>query len=70
MLVGAFGASRPTGWDSHGGQSGEFASRACIEYRHYAIEVITYTYNQLTHQETRGIDASFGRLRVHSTCKG
>ena len=50
---------RPTQRDSHGGRSDEFISRACIAIacRHYAIELITY--NPLTHQETRVIDASF-----------
>ena len=59
---------RPTRRDSHGGRSDEFISRACIACRHYAIELITY--KPLTHQETRGIDASFKGLRVHSTYKG
>ena len=59
---------RPTRRDSHGGRSDEFISRACIACRHYAIELITY--NPLTHQEARGIDASFKGLRVHSTHKG
>ena len=65
MLVGAFGASA---FGLRGGCSDEFISRACIACRHYAIELITY--NPLTHQETRGVDASFKGLRVHSTYKG
>ena len=61
---------RPTRRDSHGGRSDEleFILRAFIACRHYAIELITY--NPPTHQEARGIDASFKGLRVHSTYKG
>ena len=59
---------RPTRRASHGGRSDEFISRACIACRHCTIELITY--NPLTHQEMRGIDASFEGLRVHSTYKG
>ena len=59
---------RPTRRDSHGGRSDEFISRACIACRHYAID--SNTYKPFTHQEARGIDASFKGLRVHSTHKG
>ena len=59
---------RPMRRDSHGGRSDEFISRACIAYRHYAID--SNTYNPLTRQEARGVDASFKDLRVHSTYKG
>jgi hypothetical protein len=63
MLVGAFGASA---FGLRGGIPMEAAQtslyRACIACRHYAIKLITY--NPLTHQETRGIDASFKGLRV------
>ena len=71
MLVGAFGASAfgiRGGIPMEAALEDEFISRACIACRHYAIELITY--NPLTHQETRGIDASFKGLRVHSTYKG
>ena len=59
---------RPTRRDSHGGRSDKCLSRACIAFRYYAIDSITY--NPLTRQEARGVDASFKGLRVHSTYKG
>ena len=71
MLVRAFGASAfglHARRDSHGGRSDECLSRAYIACRHYAIDSITY--NSLTRQEVRGVDASFNGLRVHSTYKG
>ena len=61
---------RPTRRDSHGGRSDEFISRACIACRHYAIDSNTYKFKPFTHQEARGIDASFKGLRVHSRHKG
>ena len=59
---------RPTRRDSHGGRSDEFTPRACVACRYYAID--PNTYKPFTHQEMRGIDASFKGLRVHSTYKG
>ena len=61
---------RPTRRDYHGGRSDECIclSRACIACRHYAIDSITY--NPLTRQEARGVNASFKGLRVHSAHKG
>ena len=56
---------RPTRRDSHGGRSDELA---CIACQHYAID--SNTYKPFTHQEARGIGASFKGLRVHSTHKG
>jgi hypothetical protein len=59
---------RPTRRDCHCGRTGEFIPRACIACRHYAID--SNTSQLLTRQETRGVDASFKGLRVHSTHKG
>ena len=59
---------RPTQRDSHGGHSDKCLSRACIAFRHYAIDSITY--HPVTRQEARGVDASFKGLRVHPTYKG
>ena len=51
--------------DSHGGRSYECLSRACIARRHCAVDL--NTHKPPTRQKTRGADASFKGLRVHST---
>jgi len=59
---------RPTRRDSHGGRSDECLSRACIACQHYAID--SNTYNPLTCEEARGVEAPFKSFRVHLTHKG
>ena len=44
------------------------SAAGCIACRHYAID--SNTYNPLTRQEVRGVDASFKGLSVHPTYKG
>ena len=71
VAIGAFGASAfglRGGIPMEAAQTSSYISRACIACRHYAID--SNTYKPFTHQEARGIDASFKGLRAHSMYKG